>query len=231
MVYNASTDSATKTSSDGKTEQFLLAEYEYLTESSFHTDKLRDQFIQYYLILVGVVLSIMVALPEIDAIVVDPLIYGLASFLLFVVGAVLVAVMIRLRRVVWETYNGTALIKNYFLKHAAQPDDLYNALLWDASTVPKEEKWYTATSLLAILVMLLNSSMLGASVLLLAASWLMKNGGIQPLWFGIVFAIALLGSFVQWQIYSHRISIERRTAAETGRLNEKLKYFQPTNTK
>ena len=57
----------------------LRLEFNYVTQSSLHTDDLRDRFIQYYLILVGAAFTVMLGLAQLDNTTVHP--WYLRSFL------------------------------------------------------------------------------------------------------------------------------------------------------
>ena len=48
--------------SDELRTKFVELEYNYLTESSFHSDHLRNQFIQFYLLIAGVAATVIAAL-------------------------------------------------------------------------------------------------------------------------------------------------------------------------
>ncbi len=193
--------------------RLLEMEYNYLVQSSFHTDNLRDRFIQYYLILVSVTVTILVGVLQIGELEINPLIFTFAAFILFLIGAMLVPIFVRLRRVVWECLVGMALIKEYCKKHAVYPQDLSQALMWDRATVPKDEVWYSASSLLVLMMILLNSVMLGGAVFL---------------WVGLLAAIViwLVSCGLQWIFYRRRIVREKTNAGLAANLAEKLEYFE-----
>jgi hypothetical protein len=74
----------------------------------------------------------------------------------------------RLRRVVLECLQGTALLKRYVeeVVNAHQDQEFSSALLWDARTLPTDEGYLTASFVLIFVMMLLSSVMfaLGATL-------------------------------------------------------------------
>ncbi len=213
--------------------RLLEMEYEYVTNSSFHTDDLRDKFIQYYLIIVGVAFTLMIGLIENTK--VDVAIFAIISLVLFSIGIVLMFVLVRLRRIVWECIAATALIKEYYKRHAVNANDLKHALLWDEGSMPSEQ-WHSATSLLALLVSILGSTMLGSALfLILARSDLNTNSLPDPLGPVMLPAIGLffIAAATQWIVYFWRLRWEIDQAKPKTRLAEKKDYwdidFMPGN--
>jgi hypothetical protein len=205
--------------------RLLEMEYEYVTNSSFHTDDLRDKFIQYYLIIVSVALTLIIGLIENTR--VDVAIFAVISLVLFAIGLVLMFVLIRLRRIVWECIAATSLIKEYYKKHASHAKDLKHALLWDKGSMPSE-KWHSVTSLLALLVAMLDSTMLGSALfLMLARPDLNANSLPDPLGRTMLPAIGLFAASaaIQWLVYFRRLKWENDQAKSSTRYPEKVKYW------
>lgn len=213
--------------------RLLALEHEYVASSSFHTDDLRDKFIQYYLIIVGVAFTLMIGLIENTR--VDVAIFAIISSVLFLIGLVLMLVLVRLRRIVWECIAATTLIKEYYKKHAVHAPDLSNALLWDEGSMPSE-RWHSATSLLALLVAILDSTMLGSALFLVMArsdlnASSLPNPLSQPLLPAIVLFVA--SAVAQWLFYFWRLEWEKDQAQVNTRLADKKQYwridFRPEN--
>ncbi|HSN75561.1 MAG TPA: hypothetical protein VL334_10840 [Anaerolineae bacterium] len=205
--------------------RLLEMEYEYVTNSSFHTDDLRDKFIQYYLIIVSVALTLIIGLIENTR--VDVAIFAVISLVLFAIGLVLMFILVRLRRIVWECIAATSLIKEYYKKHATHAQDLEHALLWDEGSMPSE-KWHSVTSLLALLVAILDSTMLGSALfLMIARPDLNANSLPDPLGRAILPAIGLFAASaaIQWVVYFRRLKWENDQAKTSTRLPDKMKYW------
>jgi hypothetical protein len=205
----------------------LEREYEYVTQSSFHTDELRDRFIQFYMLLAGIAFSIVIGLAQMENANPEPLAFAVVGVVVFLVGAGLVLIFVRLRRIVWECLLASVLIKEYFRKHAAHPDDLGNALFWDRATAPpQKEKWYSASSLLVLLIAILGSAMLGMALYFVLEQFQLLNEPFDHaawLWSVALFAVS---TAVQWTVYFRRVEKEKvRAIAQSGYL-KKLEHFK-----
>jgi len=126
--------------------KFVELEYGYLTQSSFHTDELRNKFIEFYLLNVGAAGSVMLGLAQLGTRV-PHWVYASAAFFLGILGMVMLPIFARLRRVVLECLQGTALSKRYVEEviNAGEDKKFSSALLWDASTLPTDESYLTAS--------------------------------------------------------------------------------------
>ena len=90
---------------------FLEKEYDYVTQSSFHTDKLRDRYIEFYILLTGAAFSGILGLAQSGKVTISPYVLGLISLFLAIVGAFEVLIFVRLRRVVIESLQASTLTK------------------------------------------------------------------------------------------------------------------------
>ena len=205
--------------------QLLELEFGYVTQSSFHTDDLRDKFIQYYLVIVGVAFTLMIGLIENTR--VDVALFAIISVVLFLIGFVLIFVLVRLRRIVWECMAATTLIKEYYKKHAVSKQDLSQAMLWDEGSLPSE-KLYSASSLLVLLVAILDSTMFGSAVfLLIARPDLNQNhlpGSLGPSIIPAIIVFVVFALF-QWFLYFRRLDAEKAQAYQQTGLEAKKVYW------
>lgn len=181
--------------------ELLGREYEYVTESSFHSDNLRNQYIQLYIILTGAALSGAIAVAQFD-IKVPPAILSLVAILIGLIGVLEVAIFVRLRAVVIECLQATVLLKEYALRNLP-PDlreQLASAFLWDAETLPNPLNMLSASSLLVVLVIILDSTMFGAAYLLPQA------GDSKTIWIAV--ALILVSVVIQVFWYRWRLDTE-----------------------
>jgi hypothetical protein len=138
----------------------LGREYDYVTQSSFHSDELRNQYIQFYILLVSIVLSAGIALIQFK-VPVHPAVLCAVALLVGLVGVLEVGVFVRLRVVVIECLQATVLLKEYALRGlpAHERDRMADAFLWDTETLPNPLYMWSASSLLMLLVIVLDSAM------------------------------------------------------------------------
>ena len=182
---------------------FLEKEYDYVTQSSFHTDKLRDRYIEFYLVLTGAAFSGILGLAQSGKVTISPYVLGLISLFLAIVGIFEVLIFVRLRRVVIESLQASALIKMYYIKHYPH---LKPAFLWGTKTVPQRERFCTASFLLVLLVIFLDSAMFATS----AYFFLEAQSGVIWLPWRLAFSVFVFGLafLLQAWLYFRRINKE-----------------------
>ncbi len=139
---------------------FLETEYAYVTQSSFHTDTLRDRYIEFYILLIGAAFSGILGIAQLGQATISPYVLGLIALFLAIVGVFEVLIFVRLRRVVIESLQASTLIKMCYIKHYPHLEPVF---LWDTETLPKRERLYTASFLLVLLVIFLDSAMFATS--------------------------------------------------------------------
>lgn len=212
----------------------LGREYDNFNQSSFHSDGLRNQIIEFYLILVGAAATAIVGIAQLEAknsptstAFGDRALWPFSAIALFIglIGIVMLPIFVRLRRVVLECLSGTVLIKRYAERLIVAPDDALfsSAMLWDANSLPLDESYFTASFVLVFLVMLLSSVMVGLSVFLRLYEELLAAGkDVYPaeLW-SLVFGLGLLT--LQMVVYRIWLWNEIRNFIEHDRLREKWK--------
>jgi hypothetical protein len=201
---------------------FVELEYGYLTQSSFHSDGLRNQIIQFYLIIAGAAGTILLGLAQLRGGAAPSreeawLFSAIAAFI-GLVGLVMLPIFVRLRRVVLECLQGTVLLKLYALRALEEEGDrrFASALLWDYRSLPTDESFSTASFLLIFVVMLLDSGMFSIAAFLPLSARL--PGLAAALW---SLAAGLAALTLQVALYRVLFWREVRRAMASDRLREK----------
>jgi hypothetical protein len=171
-------------------EKLIEVEYGYLTQSSFHSDELRNQVIQFYLVIASAVATAVLALAQFQtggapkAPAVQGWVFSAATALVGLVGLALIPIFVRLRLVVLECLQGTVLLKRYVFAHAHLQGDalLPCAMLWDDGSLPTDERYNTASFGLVFVVLLLDAAMFAMALALVSPP--MHNGPLRALPFG-----------------------------------------------
>ena len=221
-------DGASQVSPDGAVSElrtkFVELEYRYLIESSFHSDNLRNQIIQFYLLVAGLAATAIVGLAQLAAksgtesasrLDFPAWSYGALAFFVALVGVMMIPIFVRLRRVVMECLQGTVLLKRYVQQAmTAQRGEVFDAaMIWDADSLPTDEHYLTASFMLVLVVMLLDSAMFALSAASLRPTWLSwETWGMWSLTLGI-FLLTVQVVVYRWLLYR-----ELRRALTSDRL-------------
>ena len=207
--------------------ELLKLEYEYLTQSSFQTDTLRNQFVQFYLVLVGVAASAFVGLAglgrapaggEVAGGVPGDWMFSLVAVFIGLVGLAMLPIFARLRRVVIECLQGTVLVKRYVARmlEEAQQRAYGAAFLWDDRSVPTDEAFGTASFVLIFVFMMVNCSMF-----VLAAILYLVDRLPVPAVVSWSVAIGLAALTFEAALYRWLLARELRSAVRRNRIEEK----------
>lgn len=150
-------------------DELIELEYRYLTESSFRSDELRDRIFQFYLLIVSTAAAVILGLVQFTRGDVNTLLpidagtfrwaLGALAFMIGIIGVVMVPIFVRLRRVVIECLQGTVLLKRYTL-NAVNEKRFGDAFIWDDRTLPRDENYGSASFLLVLVFMILDTLML-----------------------------------------------------------------------
>ncbi len=207
--------------------KFVELEYRYLVESSFHSDNLRNQIIQFYLLVAGLAATAIVGLAQLSAtrgtsapsgLDFPTWSYGALAFFVGLTGVIMIPIFVRLRRVVMECLQGTVLLKRY-VQQAMRTQDgggFDAAMIWDADSLPTDEHYLTASFMLVFVVMLLDSAMFALSAASLKPAWLSWEAwGLWSLTLGIVLLT------IQVVVYRWLLYRELRRALTSDRLGLK----------
>ena len=206
-------------------DELIQLEYTYLTQSSFRSDELRDRIFQFYLVIVSTAAAVILGLTQManndssPALPFDPLTVRWAmvtlAFLIGAIGAVMIPIFARLRRVVMECLQGTVLLKRYVL-NLVNEKRFADAFIWDDRTLPRDENYGSASFLLIFVFMLLDTVMLCLPIFLFLADWLRPFAAL--LWTLVCF-IPIVTIQVVW--YRYVLGRELTGALERNRFTIK----------
>jgi hypothetical protein len=196
--------------------KFIALEYEYLSQSSFHTDDMRNKFIEFYLLIVGAAATAILGLAQLESSAVPTWAFSVVAFLIGALGVVMLPVFARARRVVLECLQGTVLLKRYVEEVVSEDQAFSHALLWDAHSLPTDERYGTASFLLVFLFMLLDSAMFMLATLLMLSERL-------PVPAAILWSLAIGACLLTAQIVFYRcfLWLQIRRAMKSDRLKDK----------
>lgn len=145
----------------------LEREFEYARDASLQANSDRAQIVNLYLILLGGIGSLLLALPALAAgraLTFPPALFSAALLLLGLLGLFTIFKLIRLRQAWHDSVLAMNRIKDFYLAHYP---DLRPAFHWRTESIPAPEKVGTITFNLAMLVAITDSVALGAGVYLL----------------------------------------------------------------
>lgn len=207
-------------------DDILAREYLYLKESSFHSDGLRDRFLQLYLVLAGTALSGAVALADKDRVLLPEVLAGLTAGLALV-GLMVLLMLVRLRRVAVECMQGMTLIKLCLTRplSANQRERVEGAIPWGQETVPRAPTWRAdllkVHFLSAGIVALLTALLAGAAAFYLQLAFLADPAGeqatdIHPFLYRAAL-VSLLTLALLVELYQRRLRAEMRQPEEAFR--------------
>jgi hypothetical protein len=208
---------------DGWTSELLGREYDYVTQSSFHSDELRNQYIQFYILLTGAALAAGTAVAE-SKLGVPHSVLAAASLLIGLVGVLEVAIFVRLRVVVIECLRATVLLKAYAFRHLAGQERraFESAFLWDHNTLPDGRSLTSASSLLLVLIIILDSAMFAAAAYFAAVDRLGQVGAFQ----GALAAWAV-SAVTQIAVYRSHLAQDLGSTMARSNFAAKLRLLDP----
>jgi hypothetical protein len=182
-------------------EELLTAEFEYARITASEAMNDRHTVVNFYLLLVGAVLSVVLALlgasgTGVAAGVtelpggVQPYAGTLLLWALCVVGLLYLLQIIRLRQAWYDSVRTMNQIKAFYIERVARfsPQEFSQAFRWRRETLPKAEKMWTISFFSAELIALLNGLVYVVGGLLLAGGI-----GLQDGWPWVLSGLALLG--------------------------------------
>lgn len=170
-------------------DEILRQEFEYARETSLQANNDRAQVVNLFLILVGGVGSIALAVPQFGAgkdLQLPPAVFTLVFFLIGLLGLFTVLKLIRLRQAWHDSTLTMNQIKDFYLAHYPE---LAPAFRWRTETIPRPGKIGTITFDLAVLVALIDSVAVGGGMLFVNLR--------QPIPFAVGAALVFLG-FQTW---------------------------------
>jgi hypothetical protein len=161
----------------------LEREFEYARDSSLQANSDRAQIVNLYLILVGGVGSILLAMPTLAAgrsVALPPEVYAAGFLLLGVLGLFTIFKLIRLRQAWHDSVLAMNRIKDFYLAHYPA---LAPAFRWRTESVPRPELPGTITFNLAVLVALIDSLAVGAALFFVNSNYPVLFAGAAALGF------------------------------------------------
>lgn len=137
-------------------DEILELEFEYAQETAAQAQNDRTTVVNLYLLLVGGVGSIGVALPQLgpaSSLNVPRLGYALLFAMLGIIGFFTVMKLVRLRQAWYDSVRTMSQIKDFYLEHfpALKP-----AFHWTTESIPPPGKPWTITFILALLIALID---------------------------------------------------------------------------
>jgi hypothetical protein len=172
-------------------EEILELEFEYAQETAAQAQNDRTTVVNLYLLLVGGVGSIGVALPQLgpaSGLNVPRLGYALLFAMLGIIGFFTVMKLVRLRQAWYDSVRAMSQIKDFYL---GRFPDLQSAFHWKTETIPPPGKPWTITFILTLLVALIDCAAIAVAAHF--ADQFLSNADV----FGIFAAVL----FFFWQIW------------------------------
>jgi hypothetical protein len=137
-------------------EEILELEFEYARETAAQAQNDRTTVVNLYLLLVGGVGSVGIALPQLGSksgFDVPRVGYALLFTMLGVIGFFTLVKLVRLRQAWYESVHAMNTIKEYYLSRFPELDAAFD---WKVGTIPALGKPWTITFNLALLVALVD---------------------------------------------------------------------------
>jgi hypothetical protein len=180
-------------------EKILELEFEYARETAMQAQSDRTVVVNLYLILVGGVGSLLLAVTSFsgagNSTLTTEAVGGL-FLLIAVLGFLTLFKLIRLREAWYDSAATMNVIKKYYLERFP---DLVTAFRWHPTTIPALDKPWSITFILSAMVMLLDCAALGGGV------YFLSGFGAGPgAW--LAAGAALLGLGAQLRFYFYELS-------------------------
>ncbi len=176
-------------------EEILELEFEYARETAAQAQNDRMTIVNLYVLLVGGVGSIAIALPQLGLAPTTPTprgAYALLFALLALVGFFVLMKLVRLRQAWYESVRAMNTIKAFYLERFP---DLAPAFLWKPNTIPPRGKPWTITFNLALLVILVDSASLAIAVYFADGRVPAEAGNVIPVVAALLYLVAQLGFY------------------------------------
>jgi hypothetical protein len=125
-------------------DNILLQEFNYIQETAAQTTVDRNKLLSFYVGLATSAGTASIAIfslsPDGDDHTFARLAFALLTFLIAVVGWIFLAMMIRLRQAWYESLLALNQIKKFYIQNSTP--DISKAFVWDATTLPRPEKFW-----------------------------------------------------------------------------------------
>ena len=179
-------------------EEILRLEFEYAAKTAEQAQDDRTAIVNLYLLLVGGVGSIVLALPELmgnGAFSLPREMYAVLFGALGITGFVVLFTLVRLRQAWQDSAIAMNRIKDFYADHFPE---IEGAFCWRTKTLPAPGKFWTITFNLALLVCLLDSTAFGVAIHFVKAS------SPQPNYYAELFAV--INCFI-WQMFFYFVQL------------------------
>ncbi len=183
-----------------RAEKILQMEFEYARETAGQAQNDRTIVVNLYLILVGGVGSLLLAMATFadgGKLNVPTEVVGLLFLLIATIGFLTLFKLIRLRQAWFSSATAMDTIKEFYLQHFPE---LRPAFHWRTNTIPPRDRPWTITFILSLMVVLIDSVALAGGVYLLSNSYSPRLG--LPL----AVAALVLGMFLQAAFYFNQLA-------------------------
>ncbi len=201
--------------------EILELEFEYARETAMQAQNDRTVVVNLYLILVGGVGSLLLALPTLSQtgkVSLPTQAMGLFFVLIALLGFLTLFKLIRLRQAWHESARAMNLIKQYYIEHFPELD---TAFYWQAKTIPRHDKPWTITFILSLMVILIDSVALSGGLFLLLP--IPPQLGLPITVSACVLAFFLQVAFYFFELGKSETTIQIENAAEAGQSNLPLR--------
>lgn len=199
-------------------EEILRLEFEYARETAAQAQNDRTVIVNLYLILVGGVGSILLAVVSLA----DPArfeIPGAALSFLFgvlgVLGALTLIKLIRLRMAWYDSVRAMNAIKEYYLERFPT---LESAIIWRSKSIPALGKAWTITFVLSLMVILLDSTAFAAAMHVVEWRTGLAQAVLDLIVFILAFGLQVLFYFYELRAHDIYFPLETPPAVEAASL-------------
>jgi membrane protein YdbS with pleckstrin-like domain len=170
-------------------------EFEYARGTAEQSQDDRTAIMNLYLVLVGAVGSVTLALPQLGGAAVPREAYGVLLGAIALIGFFVLMTLVRLRQAWYDSALAMNRIKDFY---RAKFPELDSALRWRTETIPPPGKLWTITFNLSLLVMLTDSISLGLAMYFVSPR--LPFGEYTLFTFGAVV-------FLLWQLWFYFIQL------------------------
>ena len=178
-------------------EEILKLEFEYARETAAQAQGDRTTVVNLYLLLVGGVGSIGIALPQVgpqNGFEIPRLGYALMFTLLGLIGFFTVMKLVRLRQAWYESVHAMNTIKKFYLDRFPELEAAFD---WKVGSIPALGKPWTITFILSLLVALVDCAALAVG--LHFANQYLANADMVGAFAAVLFFL--------WQIYFYFLQL------------------------
>lgn len=191
-------------------DKILSHEFNYAAQTAFQANEDRVRVFHYYLATVGTLIAASVLANSTNDAYMK--VFSLAMILLAFLGFIFLLKLIKLRISWKESVRAMCKIKKYYVK---KYDELKEALLWEADTIPAVGKLWSVAFLMSLIIAILSSGSAGGAVYF----WGLSTGRTWGTWALYVGVTSFLGQIFVWVAVTY--VIDRKKEKEEEKEKEK----------